>query len=88
MVEIKKFVEELPSEESHVQQLEDRVEALEHTLHQIKNWCNAYPVGVFHEPDWTEVKEKLGSMLLTQVSASNMRDVAEGISRIIEETEE
>lgn len=63
---------------------EDEIEALQDKLHQIQSWCQAYPLAVFPEPDWTAVKEKLGSRLLTEVSGSNMRHVVEGIQRIID----
>lgn len=65
-------------------ELQDRIDELEQKLHEIQCWCQAYPIKTFHEPDWKEVKEKLGFTLLTQVSVSNMRHVVEGIQRIID----
>lgn len=62
----------------------EREEELESTLERIKSWCEAYPVAIFVEPDWAKVQALLGSTLLTQVSASNMRHVVAGIKRIID----
>lgn len=51
-------------------------------LDRIANWCDAYPIAVFTDPDWEEVKAKLGDTLLARVSAANMRHVCEGIAKI------
>lgn len=59
-------------------------EANSEAIEKIRQWCKAYPVDVFTEPDWRVVKEKLGDILLTQVSASNMRHVVTGIQKIID----
>lgn len=59
------------------------VEEMQAILDRIEGWCEAYPIAVFPEPDWAKVRELLGDTLLTQVSASNMRHVVEGIKRII-----
>lgn len=75
------------SPEARIEQLEMQVEQLEGKLDRIKAWCQAYPLNVFPEPDWKEVKEKLGSQLLTEVSGSNMRHVVMGIQRIIDQEE-
>lgn len=63
---------------------EYRIDELEDALLQIKSWCEAYPIDIFPEPNWNEVRDKLGSSLLSQVSASNMRHVVTGIQRIID----
>lgn len=60
----------------------DRVDALEVAMHQIVQWADAYPLGMFTEPDFEEVKRLLGSALLSQVSASNMRHVVKGVGEI------
>ena len=56
-------------------------------LARIENWCKAYPLDVFPEPDFTLVRQLLeaGGVTLDAVSASNMRHVVEGIARIINE---
>lgn len=53
-------------------------------LQEILRWCNAYPLGVFPEPDFKHVRELLaaGGISLDSVSASNMRHVLEGIAEI------
>jgi len=65
--------------------IEERLEIAENKLRRISDWCKAYPIDIFIEPDWTKVQELLGATLLTQVSAYNMRHVCEGIARIAEE---
>jgi hypothetical protein len=52
-------------------------------LDRILSWCKAYPLSVFPEPDWKEVRAKLGDTLLTQVSAANMRHVVTKIDGIL-----
>jgi len=66
-------------------QMEERIDDLEETMQKIQQWCDAYPANRFIEPDWEEVKKLLGSSLLTQVSASNMRHVVDGISKLIDD---
>ena len=61
---------------------EARIVELENRLARIVNWCDAYPLDVFPEPDWGNVRELLGDALLTQVSAANMRHVVEGMKKI------
>lgn len=53
-------------------------------LWQILRWYNAYPLNVFPEPDFKQVRELLatGGISLDSVSASNMRHVLEGIAEI------
>jgi DNA repair ATPase RecN len=63
----------------------ERLELLEETLDKVNNWCKAYPIEICDEPNFEEVKEKLGSTLLTQVSFSNMRHITNGISKIIDQ---
>lgn len=65
--------------------LKAQVEGLESALDQIRSWCRAYPLAIFTEPDWNEVREKLGDILLTRVSGSNMRHVVDGVQKIIDE---
>jgi hypothetical protein len=52
-------------------------------LQLVDDWCKAYPLDVFTEPDLKEVRRLLGDTLLTQLSAYNMRHVLKGIERII-----
>ena len=64
-------------------QMEERIEQQEETLQKIQQWCDAYPIDIFTEPDWEKVSRKLGPKLLTQISASNMRHVINGVSELI-----
>jgi len=54
-------------------------------LQKIQSWCEAYPLDVFPEPDWSEVKDKLGAKLLSRVSASNMRHVVLGVKKLCDD---
>jgi uncharacterized small protein (DUF1192 family) len=68
-------------------QRDEEIERLESALHQIKTWCAAYPIRVFPEVEnWGRVDEVLAAagLSLTQVSASNMRHVVNGITKIID----
>lgn len=67
--------------EAELSRLRSQVEAMEDDRRRINDWCEAYPVGIFPEPDWERAKELLGSTLLSRVSAANMRHVVEGFKR-------
>ena len=58
-----------------------RWEHVETVLFEIEQWCRAYPVKVFPEPDFTRAAELLaaGGMSLDAISASNMRHVLTSI---------
>ena len=62
-------------------------ETMDEKLRQIHNWCKAYPLGVFPEPDLKAVRKALevAGITMDSVSASNMRHILNGIIRIIEE---
>jgi hypothetical protein len=49
---------------------------------RIRDWCGAYPLDVFPEPDFKLARKGLKSVGITmdQVSASNMRHVLNGIT--------
>lgn len=59
----------------------ERWEHVETVLFEIEQWCRAYPVKVFPEPDFTRAAELLaaGGMSLDAISASNMRHVLTSI---------
>lgn len=67
--------------------LEDRIDTLEEALRRIVEWCAAYPVEIFPEPDWVKVRALLeaGGITLGSVAASNMRHVLDGINVIARE---
>lgn len=67
----------------HIAALQQANERMESALNRIADWCKAYPVENFKEPDWEDVKRLLGAELLTQVSAANMRHVVNGIAKIV-----
>ena len=63
---------------------ERRIAALEAQLTRIKEWCNAYPLEQFPEPDMQRFLIALGPQLLSELSAHNYRHVLNGIKAIIE----
>lgn len=73
--------------------IEDKLRAenenLSDTIGAIKNWCNAYPLEVFPEPDMKQVRKVLeaGGLTIDCVSASCMRRVLDGVKRIIKLSE-
>ena len=66
-----------------VARLEAEKRELEARLQRISDWCEAYPLDVFTEPDMEQVRRLLGDTLLTQLSAHNFRHVLDGIKGII-----
>ncbi|MFA5168948.1 MAG: hypothetical protein WC530_10520 [Candidatus Omnitrophota bacterium] len=77
--------EYLGAMQNKINDLEARGDKLETALHKIKDWSDAYQIEVFPEPNWNEVKDKLGDKLLTRVSASNMRHAIKGAGNIAKE---
>ena len=63
---------------SKLEEVQDKLEALQDKMHKIKTWIEAYPVKIF-----PEVLQQHG-MTLDSISASNMRHVLKGIKEIIE----
>ena len=58
-------------------------------LHQIKNWCRAYPLDVFPEiekHEWPKIHNALKNVgvPIDRVSSSNMRHVLKGVQEIID----
>jgi len=54
-------------------------------LQRIKQWCEAYPIDIFPEPDFKKAHEVLtaNGMTLDAISASSMRHVVTQISKMI-----
>ena len=52
----------------------------------IKNWCEAYPISVFPEPDFKKAHEvlKANGMTLDAISASNMKHVITQVQKMID----
>ncbi len=71
---------------SKLEEVQDKLEALQDKMHKIKTWIEAYPVKIFPEPDFEKAHEVLQQhgMTLDSISASNMRHVLKGIKEIIE----
>ena len=79
-----------------ITELEAKLAAAEKVISDIHQWCDAYPVDVFPEPDFELVRIALESRGLTvaddeseddavdAVSASNMRHVLNGVREIID----
>lgn len=61
------------------------VEEARDALEKIADWCNAYPLTVFPEPDMAKAATllKAGGITLDAVSASNMRHVLKGVAGIV-----
>lgn len=70
--------------------MNDEAERLEDIITQISEWCRAYPIEAFPEPDFKKAAGvlKAEGMTLDAISASNMRHVLNGIKRIIDGTEQ
>jgi hypothetical protein len=54
-------------------------------IDEVLNWCEAYPLDIFPEPDFKKAAKVLkeNGMTLDAISASNMRHVLDGIKRIL-----
>ena len=63
------------------------INKLESKLDRIRQWCDAYPIDIFPEPDFKKVHQLLkeNSMSLDSITASNIRYALRGIVKIIEE---
>jgi len=63
---------------------EDKIDVLSEALRQILNWCTAYPIKAFPEPDWRKVRMLLdaGGVDIAAVTGSNMRFCLEGVGAI------
>jgi uncharacterized ferritin-like protein (DUF455 family) len=63
-----------------------QIEEMRERLHKIRQWCEAYPLDVFPEPDFKKAATVLkeNGMTLDAISASNMRHVLNGIKSILD----
>src|SRR5262245_1947503 len=66
--------------------LEDENERRRETLHEIRPWANAYPLGVFPEPDMPKVARVLmeAGITLDCVSASILRHALGEIGTMVD----
>jgi len=76
--------------ELELEKADAKIEALTNKLWEIEQWCGAYPLDIFPEPDLKKVAELLeaGGITIDSVSASSMRHVLNGIKKIIERADE
>ena len=65
---------------------EDEREHYDDLFDNIKNWCEAYPIAVFPEPDFKKAHEvlKAHGMTLDAISASNMKHVITQVQKMID----
>ncbi len=62
-----------------------RMEEAEEKLDKIEQWCNAYPLDVFPEPDFKKAAQVLkeNGMTIDSISASNIRHALKGVKVVI-----
>ncbi len=74
-----------PGMENDFVLLED-VEEIKEKLHKIRQWCDAYPLDVFPEPDLKKAADvlKANGITIDTISASNMRHVLNGVKKILD----
>jgi hypothetical protein len=53
-------------------------------LWSIKQWCEAYPVEVFPEPDLAAIREKIGDSAMSKLHASWVRHILSGVKRHVD----
>jgi hypothetical protein len=72
-----------------VQQLRTQLSECQSKLHKINQWCKAYPLDVFPEPDLAvaDIILKAHGMGVSSIGASAMRHVLNGLQDIINTTE-
>jgi hypothetical protein len=60
---------------------DDELADMHETMQRIAQWCDAYPLDIFPEPDLKKARQLLeaGGITLDAVSASSMRHVLKGI---------
>lgn len=84
-----RYVQSLLRERDEViKQLEADNAGLVGVQERIAQWIDAYPLDCFPEPDFTKAHELLqaGGMNLDAISASNMRHVLDGVTKILSES--
>lgn len=67
---------------ARIAELEEQLATAQERLQRIADWCDAYPLEQFPEPDMSMVSELLGSKLLSELSAYNYRHVVNGMRAI------
>ena len=59
----------------------DRENRMEEALRHIRNWCEAYPIEAFPEPDLTVIRAQIGDGPMAALHAHWARHLLEGIAR-------
>jgi hypothetical protein len=79
-------LDQLTTLQAKLEAAEKDAERKADALHELTQWCDAYPVKIFPEPDFAKAHELLqaGGMTLDAISASNMRHVLDGVRKIID----
>jgi hypothetical protein len=69
-----------------LEEAKEELEDLREKLRRIRDWCDAYPLKVFPEPNLRRAAMVLQDhgMTLDSISASNMRHVLDGVRKIID----
>ena len=83
---VESLIEKIDATQCLYEDFKAENEILQDKFDKIDNWCKAYPVEVFSEPDFKKAHKVLkdAGMTLDAVSASNMRHVLKGIQKILE----
>ena len=70
--------------------LKGQLDAVRDPAERIKQWCEAYPLDIFPEPDFKLARKGLESVGITMdaVSASCMRRVVDGISKYADQLQQ
>ncbi len=84
-VAVVEILDEIRRLQGVAQAAEARAEQYKDALHQIDNWAKAYPLDVFPEPDFKQVRAALeaAGITLDSVSASNMRHVIQDVEGMV-----
>lgn len=73
-----------------IDEVDSQIEEMSDKLHKIRQWCEAYPLDVFPEPDFKKAAKVLKEhdMTIDAISASNMRHVLNGIKKILDKQQD
>ena len=74
------------TEQDLLDEVGSQVEEMSEKLRKIRQWCEAYPLDVFPEPDFKKAAKVLkdNDMTLDAISASSMRHVLTGVKNILD----
>ncbi len=74
------------TEQELLDEVGSQIEEMSKKLYKIRQWCEAYPLDVFPEPDFKRAAKVLkeNGMTIDAISASNMRHVLTGVKKILD----